>query len=326
MAGGVGTIAPFAMRYPTQVAMSALPFRLPGQFWRANLHTHSTASDGTKSPEDVCRFYRDNGYHALAITDHFLDEFGYPLTDTTPFRAPGFTTLIGAELHSGRTSVGEMWHILAVGLPFGFARPTPDESGPQLAARALAAGAFVVCAHPAWYALSEQDVIALGDVHAIETINGISKDHSDRIDSWYMLDSMLNQGRRYNALTTDDAHFPLKHDDLLLAWTWIRSETLEPHALLDALKRGAYYSSSGPQIHDVVFDGRERVWLRTSPVSSVFVTGRGAKSVYHHGNGMIELELDIRRLGDDPFCRITVRDDRGGRAWTNPIWFEDDLT
>jgi hypothetical protein len=48
--------------------------------------------------------------------------------------------------------------------------------------------------------------------------------------------------------------------------------------------------------------------------------------VYHHGNGMIELELDIRRLGDDPFCRITVRDDRGGRAWTNPIWFEDDLT
>ena len=39
------------------------------------------------------------------------------IVDTVPFRDAGFTTILGAELHSGAMSNGELWHILAVGLP-----------------------------------------------------------------------------------------------------------------------------------------------------------------------------------------------------------------
>jgi len=303
--------------------MNHLPFNKPGKFWRGNLHTHSTQSDGTLSPEQVCAFYRSNGYDFLSLTDHFLQQFEYPITDTTPFQGDDFTTLLGAELHAGKTSIGELWHILAVGLPSDFPPNLPDEDGPAMARRAMEAGAFVACAHPNWYSLSETDVIALGDVHAIETINGISRDHNDRIDSWYMLDAMLNQGRRYFALTTDDAHFHAQHNDLLLGWTWVKSESLTPEAILAALKAGAYYNSSGPMIHDVQFLSRTRVYIRCSPVDHVFVTGVGPRSVYHHANGVSEIELDITRLGDSPFCRITLRDRLDQRAWTNPIWFED---
>jgi hypothetical protein len=302
--------------------MQISPFNQPGTFWRGNLHTHSTRSDGTRAPEAACAFYRQHGYDFLAITDHFMAEYDWPITDTSACRSAGFTTLLGAELHAGRTSTGEIWHILALGLPADFAPCAPDETGPQLAARAMQAGAFVACAHPNWYALSESDVLALGPVHAIETINGISRDHNDRIDSWYMLDVMLNRGLRYHALTTDDAHFHGKHADLLHAWTWVRSEALEPAALLTALKAGAYYSSSGPRLFDVQIE-HDRAWIRCSPVSSVFVTGRGSASVYLHGRGITEAELDLKRLRGSPFCRITVRDDRDGRAWTNPVWFED---
>lgn len=303
--------------------MNQLPFNKPGKFWRGNLHTHSTCSDGMKPPEQVCAFYKMMGYDFLSITDHFMQQFNYPITDTTPFRNENFTTLLGAELHAGKTSVGEIWHVLAVGLPADFAPNLPGEDGPALARRAMQAGAFVTCAHPNWYALSESDVIALGNVHAIETINGISRDHNDRIDSWYMLDAMLNQGRRYFALTTDDAHFHDQHNDLLLGWTWVKSETLTPESILAALKAGSYYNSSGPTIEDVRFSGRERVFIRCSPVDHIFVTGVGARSVYHHTNGVSEIELDLKRLGDSPFCRITLRDRLDGRAWTNPIWFEE---
>ncbi len=302
--------------------MNQLPFNKSGKFWRGNLHTHSTQSDGTKTPEQVCAFYRSVGYDFLSITDHFTQTYKYPITDTRPFQSDDFTTLLGAELHAGKTSIGEIWHILAVGLPPDFPPNLPDEDGTAIARRALEAGAFVACAHPNWYALSESDVIALGNVHAIETINGISRDHNDRIDSWYMLDAMLNQGRRYFALTTDDAHFHAQHNDLLLGWTWVKSESLTPEAILAALKAGSYYSSSGPMIHDVQFLSRTQVYIRCSPVDHIFVTSVGPRSIYHHANGVSEIELDLKRLGDSPFCRITIRDRQDRRAWTNPIWFE----
>jgi len=78
-----------------------LAFTATGRFWRGNLHTHSTRSDGVLSPEKVCRRYRAEGYDFLALTDHFIGTYGYPIVDTVPFRTSDFTTILGAELHSG---------------------------------------------------------------------------------------------------------------------------------------------------------------------------------------------------------------------------------
>ena len=36
----------------------------------ANLHSHSTHSDGVYTPEELVRIAKDEGYSALAITDH----------------------------------------------------------------------------------------------------------------------------------------------------------------------------------------------------------------------------------------------------------------
>jgi hypothetical protein len=302
--------------------MRPTPFSLSGPWYRGNVHTHSTLSDGRKTPAEVCAFYEAMGYHFIAITDHFLEAFGYPIADTRPYRSAAFTTLLGAELHAGQITSGEPWHILAVGLPPDFAPNLPDETGPALAARAKAAGAMVTVAHPAWYALTEDDVISLGDVHAIETITGISHDHSDRVDSWYMLDAMLARGRRYLALTTDDAHFHALHGDILHGWIYARAAALDPDALLAALKAGDYYCSSGPQIFDLEFTDTT-LHIRCSPADSIFITGEGARSVYLHGNGLIEAEMSLARLKNSRYARVTVRDSHGGRAWTNPIFFDE---
>jgi len=302
--------------------MQQLPFDKPGRFFRGNLHTHSTRSDGRRSPEEVCRFYREMGYDFLAITDHFMERFGYPITDTRAFSEENFITLLGAELHAGQIEIGDLWHILAVGLPEEFAPNLPDETGPQIAQRALEAGAFVAAAHPAWYNLGEADVRSLGDIHAIEIINGISADHNDRLESWYMVDRMAALGHRYSALATDDAHFHDQHADLLRGWAWVKATELTPAAILAALKAGHHYSTTGPQILDLqVFPGN-RVHLRCSPVDHITVTGKGAQAVSLHGNGLIDAELSLRRWSS-PYCRVTLRDRHGERAWSNNIWFEE---
>ena len=38
------------------------PFAGPGRFYKGNLHTHSTRSDGAHDPETVCALYREAGY------------------------------------------------------------------------------------------------------------------------------------------------------------------------------------------------------------------------------------------------------------------------
>ena len=133
------------------------PFSTPGRFWRGNLHTHSTLSDGALNPAEVVEAYKRAGYDFLQLSDHFLGRFDWPIADTRKLRSNEFTTLIGAEVHAMGTTVGEYWHIVATGLPLDFPPAKPDESGPRLAERAREAGAFVSIAHPSWSQLTIED-------------------------------------------------------------------------------------------------------------------------------------------------------------------------
>ena len=41
-----------------------------GQFYKANMHTHTTWSDGNLTPEEVRDLYRNAGYQIVAFSDH----------------------------------------------------------------------------------------------------------------------------------------------------------------------------------------------------------------------------------------------------------------
>jgi hypothetical protein len=303
--------------------MMETPFSKPGRFLRGNLHTHSTRSDGRRSPEEVCRFYEAAGYDFLALTDHFLHEYEWPITDTTPFRSGAFTTLLGAELHcpNDKMELGQSWHLVGVGLPADFAPPAAAETGPELARRALDAGAFVAAAHPQWFAMTENDLLSLGPVHAVEIYNASAADDNDTAESAYMLDLMLARGKRVFACATDDAHFILNTRDRLAGWVMVKSEELTPEAILAALKRGDFYSSTGPVIHDLVVVPGERLWVNCSPANRIFLIGGPAEYTVLGEQGVTEAEFDLRTWRRN-FARLVVRDDAARKAWTNAIWFD----
>ena len=298
--------------------MHNLPFAKPGRWHRGNLHTHSTNSDGRTSPADVCAFYRARGYDFISLTDHFLENYQFPITDTTPYRSEGFTTILGAELHAPATSLGENWHILAVGLPSDFAATGAEETGRQLAERAKAAGAYVAAAHPAWYDLTDQDILSLPAAGAIEIVNTTCAVANGKGDSTGYVDRLLSQGHYYQIIATDDAHF--HRPDWCCNWVMVRSESLDPASLLAALHAGHFYSSQGPEIFEVTpLQGGARLAVRTSPVRAMRLTGRGASASTESGDADIttaELSLEAVK---GPYARLTVVDRHGRRAWTNPI-------
>jgi len=305
--------------------MTPNPFEQPGSFWRGNIHTHSTRSDGILDPEEVCRRYKAEGYDFLALTDHFVGLFDYPLTDTSAFRDDQFTTIIGAELHTGAMENGEMWHVLAVGLPADFTPPNaPDfqprsdqETAPEIAQRARDAGAFVAVAHPEWSQMSLADAASIEAAHAVEIYNHGCNTGCDRGYGFHIYEQLLTAGEKLTLCATDDAHF--YEPDHFGGWVMVKAEENTPEALLAALKNGAYYSSTGPQFHDVVW-GDDQVDVTTSPVCAVILQGKGTRTVVHHGNSMTRTTLPYERLAPSPWLRVTIVDAAGKRAWANPVW------
>jgi len=300
-------------------------FSAPGRFWRGNLHTHSNRSDGALDPAEVCRRYKAEGYDFIALTDHFIGLYDYPIVDTTGFRDSGFTTLLGAEIHSGAMENGELWHILAVGLPADFAPsnspafvPVEDqETGPDLARRARDAGAFVAIAHPEWGGLSLADARSLEAAHAVEVYNHGCQVGADRAEGFWHLDRLLEEGRRLTLCANDDAHF--KEADHFGGWTMVKAEENTPEALLEALKAGRMYATTGPELHDVHWDAGE-VHVACSAAATIIVQGKGCAAMAHHGESMTRASLPLLRFRSSPWLRLTVVDRAGKRAWTNPVW------
>lgn len=296
------------------------PFDTEGRFYRGNLHTHSTRSDGALEPAEVARRYRAMGYDFFCLSDHFLEKYSFPITDTTGFRTEDFTTLIGAELHAPALANGEIWHILAVGLPFGFAPVGADETGVALARRAKDAGAFIAIAHPQWYGLTIEDARQVAFADAVEVYNHTCRVLTDRPDGTAILDQMWLEGLSPLAIATDDAHFRdpnTSNADAFGGWVMVKAEANTPEALLAALKAGRFYASQGPDFRSVTLDG-SRLVVECSAVSRVTLLGPRARSATLSGASLTRAEFDVANFAGG-FLRVVLIDDAGKRAWSNPL-------
>jgi len=302
-------------------------FSSAGKFHRGNLHTHSTHSDGVLTAEEVCRRYQAEGYDFISLTDHFVGLFDYPITDTTAFHNQDFTSIPGAELHTGTMENGNLWHIVAVGLPSDFTPPNAphfrpvkgSESAAAIAQRARKAGAFVAIAHPHWSGMSEADARTITAAHAVEIYNHGCIVDNDRGEGFVTLEHLLNAGQKLNLIATDDAHF--NTPDFFGGWVMVKATQNSPEALLEALKAGEYYSSTGPQINDIRIN-TETVEVDCSTAATIIVQGQGTSMATLHGQSMTTAQLSLERLSLSPWVRVTVIDRAGKRAWSNPIWRE----
>jgi len=63
-----------------------------GTFYKANLHCHSTISDGKLTPEEIKKAYMEKGYSIIAYTDHDV------MIDHSDLQEENFLPLCGYEM------------------------------------------------------------------------------------------------------------------------------------------------------------------------------------------------------------------------------------
>jgi hypothetical protein len=264
-----------------------------GHFYKANLHTHTTVSDGKMTPEEIKAAYKSHGYQIVAYTDHdvMVDHSG--LSDDT------FLALRGYEMAVDDNRHGERWNhsTKTYHLSLIASRPDVDRqvfftqrinfrgnaaqyarnvltTGEQiysyvyspifinrLIRAANAAGFLVIYNHPHYSLQTGEDFLPLEGLLGMEIHNGASMawGFGDDGDTAHY-ERMLRAGHTsLIPIAADDSHDSNTEDpanELFTGFTMIKAPSLSYTAVTAALKNGDCYASQAPYIHDLyVEDG-----------------------------------------------------------------------
>ena len=159
-----------------------------------------------------------------------------------------------------------------------------------------------------------------------ETCMEIGKGYSEA--HW---DELLDHVGPCWGIAADDAHGT--ELDCYHAWLMVKAEALDLPPILDALRSGAYYSTQGPELRDFRLevtevdlpDGRrqqvQKVSVATSPAAAIYFKAnrsRGRRFLPPPGELLREAAYPLLR--GEKYVRVEIVDERGRKAWSNPIF------
>jgi hypothetical protein len=293
------------------------PFEADGEWYKGNLHTHTTNSDGAWSPDRVAAEYRAKGYNFLFITDHGT------VTDVSGLSGDGLLVLNGTELGAGKSEVGHSYHLAVLNLKETVsAKSASTLQG--LIDLLRSKGAEVIIAHPYWSGLTINDFSNLEGYIGVEVFNStchfaIAKGHS--AVHW---DDLLVRGNRVVGFAVDDAHEHSRDDrplDICYAWIMAKLPELTEAAVMSAIKSGRFYASNGPTIHDIsVKDGKISVSTSEVKVINFIANVSSGRSITAKGDEVLtQAEYQLR--ASEKYIRVECFDRNGRGAWSNPVVF-----
>ncbi len=278
-------------------------------FYKGNLHTHTTLSDGRKTPEEIMMQYAQHDYDFLALTDHW--HVGHER------RFGKMLILPGVEYDF--TFETQVLHLVALfpdaSCADGIVRGMPHQ---EVIRRINASGGVPIAAHPAWSLNTPELLRSLKGVEIAEIYNTISDEptNAPRGDASSILDITAANGKLFRHVAADDTHSHA--DEACKAFIMLQTDELTVTGILKALRAGSFYASQGPKFLSAEMDG-DILTVRTSPVRKcTFISNRywvGGRC--RTGQDMTENVYEIQP--GERFIRCQITDDDGRKAWLSPI-------
>lgn len=306
-----------------------------GRFYKANLHSHSTCSDGRFTPEELKHMYMEKGYQIIAYTDHNRLIPHNDLTDGD------FLAINGLEIGYGEFPKEDQRYTVRRNCDIGMLAPNPSitthlphQTGFYNTQTTLEtmklyreAGFFVIYNHPAWSMERFCDYAPYVDMHAMEIFNyGSYTSGFDECNA-HVYDDMLLSGKRIFCIATDDNHNKVGRPDSFGGFTMIKAERLDYSTILDALFAGHFYASQGPEIKSLYVDEEDVLHVVTSPAVRIAITTptKICTAAYDtEQTGTLVTEAQMKLLPYLRYFRVTVTDAAGKHAYSN-AYFVDEI-
>lgn len=288
---------------------------------KGNIHCHSTFSDGNLTPEELKYAYEHHGFDFLAMTDHDVFTDCHGLTDT------GFTMLNGVEI-TGYTC-GEKRIHMNVFWPSDCAAIQPGErfalknscQTTALIEQLKAGGCYVMLNHPHWSLLQSSDIPDSQKFDAVEIYNYSTEWIENMGEGSIFWEELLCRGRKLWGGGSDDNHNRARTDSLYCdsfgGYTVVKARDRSEHAILEALRCGSFYTSTGPEIYDFYVE-EDMVSVRCSPCKRIFINGNARQ--YQRVLGKYVTEFKAALNGSETFIRAECMDEAGRTAYSNPIY------
>ena len=290
-------------------------------WYKGNLHMHTTDSDGALDVEEAVARYRDAGYDFIAVTDHRRVNPGWEEED--------FLVLPGVEYDTGGSRGRPVYHILGIGMARpvhlsyyrdrmrGTLAPDPQEIIDEI----RAAGGIAILAHPAWSVMTPEEMFHLHGFAGAEIYNTVSglPWNPDRADSSVYFDIWAKNGKLVPAFAADDAH-EYNGDDCR-SYIMVNAPALTGRAILDSIMDGDFYASQGPEFQSISCDdGIVRVRFSEDVRRVVFITNApwGPFRVRDVAEGSPCEEI-YECSDSDRWCRIMLVNHKGEKAWSSPF-------
>ncbi len=245
---------------------TAISFSQEYNWYKGNIHTHTTLSDGDEIPAKVVRWYQDNGYNFLVLSDHnrltetkYLDNNG---------AADGFILIPGEEVTNrfGKIPV----HLNGLNIK----KAIPAQKGESIREviqnsidKISEAGGIAMLNHPSWRkAMKAEEILGITDCPLLEVYNYTQSSNNfaaggypSTEDIW---DVLLTSNMKIFGTATDDTHNYLGDFNYMKAnpgrgWLVVRAKELTPDAIINALKSGDFYASVGIVLKDIKVTDKE---------------------------------------------------------------------
>ncbi len=281
-----------------------------GEWFKGNLHMHTTSSDGRLTLPEAATFYAERGYDFISITDHMVPFVGAESDDALPLMI-----LDGIEL-DGEDDKGSYYHAVCIGNVDGVTR---DMGFKEALEKARSQGSFLIWAHPHW----SLNTVAEGIRHnfdGIEIFNSGSQIAYGKGYGTFHWDMILQERADTLGFATDDSHFfeaaPLEAS----GWIMVNAPALSKEAIMAAIREGNFYSSAGPEFKSIHLEEGNRVVAETSPVVHARLIGPINMNKYKGSFDRDPMTHTHFRIPDDwAFARLEIEDEYGRAAWSNPL-------
>lgn len=255
------------------------------------------------TPQEAVDAYAEAGYDFLALSDHDV------VSDASGLDCRGLVLITACEVS------GEIGHVLAVGSGSGAVLRAGISQQDVIDAAVKGGGIPVLC-HPNWgkgfnhYTIDQ--LAGLSGYAGIEVFNGSIVGVAGSAISADKWDMLLGRGKNVFGFAGDDTHSRL---DVGKGWNMVLAGSKSKDAILDAIRVGRFYASTGVSIDRMEVLGQE-LRVTAENAEAIAVVGQdGSRLAWKESP---EITFDASMVSSFVF-RIECYGRAGRMAWTQPF-------